>query len=452
LVLAFGWGKCSSQLLYRGMVMNVALPDRDFHVALAAAPVRLLYSLEDLFKLESIDAFKETLYQQYQSPYSARLATATFEGVAEFRSMVSAIGDESAEYDVADLQAASLVQHLINCGGGLEAFRDIWGPGTTTALISRLACGPLAELFDEWLAVIQSTDPSSSEYEYYRARFLFEAGEIESAAQITEPWIANDLSILERALAVQTQLAVGNFEIAAQFAGATEGVASEVLQDWVSTYDGWEQVSEGRFTIFGNGSRAALEERLYQTRLAYQRATDALGFSESQLPEHITVFYYDSEEASERGTTIIPAVDIHQTIWHVSSQDNLIEEFVMTLPSFVTKKTTVSNILRRGLSAVVTIDRSELVSQGCELLRLGEWTPFWRVGFGGLPDQLFEVQTGLMILYIVETYGMGVIPDLWVATARIGGGVSLDTAIHNVLGISRTDIEQEVLDSVLICE
>jgi len=74
------------------------------------------------------------------------------------------------------------------------------------------------------------------------------------------------------------------------------------------------------------------------------------------------------------------------------------------------------------------------------------------VGFGGLPDQLFEVQTGLMILFIVETYGMDVIRDLWVATARIGGGASLDTAIREIVGVSRTEIEEELLNSVLICE
>lgn len=453
LVLAFGWGKCSSQLLYKGMLMHITFPDRDFHAPLAAAPIRLLHSLDDLLKLESIDQFEETLYQQYQSPFSARLAMGTFEGIGEFRTMFATVGDASAEYDIASLQAASFVQYLIECAGGLEAFRSIWGPGTTEALIDRLTCGPLTELFDEWLTVIQATDPSAPEYAYYHARFLFEAGETAAAAQATETWSPSNLSSSQSLLAVRTQLAVGNFDAAAWFASGAEITSSAVLQAWVAAYDGWEQVTEGRVTVLGNKDRAAvLDERLHEVQTAYRAATEALGFTEGELPEHITMFYYETEAARKLGASIIPASSIHQTVWHISSQDNPVEQFIVTLPSFVTKKETASNLLRRGLSAAVTWLRDDLISAGCELVRAGEWTPLWRVGFGGLPDRLFEVQTGLMILYIVETFGMDVIPDLWVATARIGGGASLDTAIRNVLGISRTDIEQTLLDSVLICE
>jgi hypothetical protein len=86
------------------------------------------------------------------------------------------------------------------------------------------------------------------------------------------------------------------------------------------------------------------------------------------------------------------------------------------------------------------------------MLQSGEWTPLWRVGFGGVPDRLFETQTGLMIGFIVDTYGIDVIRDLWVATARIGGGVSLDTAIKNSLESSRSEIEGVLVDSVLVCE
>lgn len=452
LVLAFGWGRCSSQLLYQGMLMNVSSPDRDFHVPLAAAPTRLLYSLDDLLMLENIDAFGETLYQRYQSPYSPRMAMGTFESIGEFRSMLASVGDEASEYSIADLQAGSLVQYLIDCAGGQAAFRAIWGPGTSEALIARLTCGPLTELFGDWLTVIHAADTSSAEFASYQARFLFEAGDLESAAQATEAWLPNNLSGSDSILAVRTQLAVGNFEGAARFARAADRDTSETLESWVAIYSDWNQASDDRVTVLGNGTSVRLDELLQEVRVAYDFAGHFLGFIEDELPEHISVFYYDSDEASEIGETVLPVVSTHRTIWNISSQDNIVEEFVVTLPSFVTKKKTASNLLYRGLGAIATIDRDELVSRGCEMIQTGEWTPLWRVGFGGVPDRLFETQTGLMIGYIVDTYGVDVIRDLWVATARIGSGVSLDTAIKNILETSRTEIEKILVDSVLICE
>ncbi|MFC2079406.1 hypothetical protein ACFLSZ_05465 [Candidatus Bipolaricaulota bacterium] len=452
LVLAFGWGRCSSQLLYQGMLMNVSFPGKDFHVPLAAAPTRLLYSLEDMFLLEKADAYEETLYQRYQSPFSQRMAMGSLEGIAEFRAMFSGVDDESADYDIADLQAASLVQYLIECADGLQGFRSIWGPGTTEALLARLACGPSTKLFDDWMRSVRDADTHESEFDYYQARFQYEAGEIEGAAQLTDTWNPRTLSSSESVLAVRTQLAVGDFEAAARFASEADSSTSETLENWVASYNGWQRQDEGMFTIIGDGTSGTLSAVLEQVHSAYEMVADALGFRESELPEHITVFFYKSDDEREEGVLIIPVISTHRTLWHISSEDNVVEEFARTLPSFVVKKQTVSNILRRGLSAVLTVDRDELNRRGCEIFHSGEWTPLWRVGFGGLPDRLFEVQTGLMLQYIVDTYGVGVIRDLWVATARIGGGFSLDTALKNILDISRTDIEKTLLDTVLSCE
>ncbi|MBU1049291.1 hypothetical protein KKG90_04620 [Candidatus Bipolaricaulota bacterium] len=451
LVLAFGWGRCSSQVLYRGMLMNISAANEDFHVPVAAAPARLLYSLEDLLMLEKIDAFEDTLYQRYQSPFSARLAMGTLEGLSEFRSMFTTVGD-SAEYGIADLQAASLVQYLIGCAGGLEAFREVWGPGTSEALITRLACGPWSDLFDDWLTVARSVDPSTAAYQRYRARFLYEAGDIEAAAQITETWRPNDLPSADSVLAVRAQLAAGHFEAASRFANAAEPGISEVLVDWVAVYNGWKQVSDGTLTVFSRGTKAELDARLQEVKAAYVRAATFFGFSESELPEHASVFYYGSASTRDTGEAILPAADIHKAIWHFCPEDNMVVEFAGSMPSFVTMKSSASTLLRRGLTAVLTVDRDELISRGCEMLRLAEWTPLWRIGFGGMPDRPFETETGLMIGYILDTFGSDVVRGLWIATARIGGGVSLDTAIQSALGTSRTEIERTLVDSVLICD
>jgi len=452
LVLAFGWGRCSSQLLYQGMLLNVSFPERNFHTPLAAAPSRVLHSLQDLMRLEATDAFEKTLYQRYQSPFSQRLAIGSLEGLGEFRAMLSAFEDESSEYDIAELQAASLVQYLIECSGGLQEFRSIWGPGTTEALISRLTCGPLTDLAGDWLGVARETGATEDGFEYYQARFLYEAGGIEAAAHITESWDPRNLSSSESILVVRTQLAVGNFETAGRFARASEASTVNTLKAWVSSFEGWQSVVDGSFTILGDATEEDLSEVLQQVQASYEWVVEAFDFHESELPSHITVFYYGTDEDREQGRLMIPVVSTHGTMWHISSQDNIVEAFVVTLPEFVVKKKTASNLLRRGLTAVLTIDREELVERGCESLHAGEWIPLWRVGFGGVPNRILEVQTGLMIQFVIDTYGVEVIRDLWLATARIGGGLSLDTAFANILNTSRNEIETELIESVLRCE
>jgi len=451
LILAFGWGKCSSQLLYQGMLLNVASPGRNFHVPLAAAPPRMLHSLQDLIRLEAVEQFESTLYQRYQSPFSPRLATSTFEGLAEFRGMLSSYEDESFDYDIAELEAASLVQYLIECTG-LEGFRSAWGPGTTEALIAKLSCGSVTEVADNWLEAVHETDIAGDGFEYYKARFLYEAGEIQAAANRTRTWNPQTLSVSESMLAVRTQLAAGDFESAGRLAGAADVPITDTLEEWVAAFRDWQRVDEGMFTIMGQDTTAALREVLQVVETAYGLVSDTLGFQQSELPDHVIVFYYETDSGREEGTNIVPVVSTHRTLWHLSSQDNIVEEFISTLPTFVVRKETSSNLLRRGLTAALTIDREELIERGCELLRAGEWPPLWKAGFGGEPIQVLEVQAGLMMAYMLDTYGADVIRALWLATARMGGGVSLDTALGNVLDTSRTEIERELIDSVLDCE
>jgi hypothetical protein len=451
LVLAFGWGRCYSQLLYKGMLTTVLFPERDFHVALAAAPERILYSFDELLLLEQAGAFGETLYQRYQSPFSSRLVLGSLEGIGEFRSMLSDVSDESADYDLAHLQAASLVQYLIE-HAGMDAFRAAWGPGTTEALVLRLAASPLPELFEDWRARMRSADTASEEYNYYLARFLFESGDLAAAARVTEAWNPSGLSAARSLLGVRTQLAAADFVVARRFATSAAPSISSTLTGWVDAYAGCRQATDGFVTVLVSGSDVPVDEWLDRARTSYASAVRALGFREDELPEHITVFIYGTDDERDGGRQMLPVINIHRTMWHVSAHDDLLGEFVGTLPSFVVKKDTASNLLRRGLTAALCIDRQTLIDQGCEMVREAQWTSLARIGLGGVPDRLLDVQTGLMVWYVMDTYGVEAIRGLWAATARIGGGVSLDTALKNALNTSRSEIEAILLESILVCE
>jgi hypothetical protein len=452
LVLAFGWGDCHSQILYWGMLLNVLEPTRNFDVALSAAPPRLLRSLDDLLKLEAADAFGETLYERYQSPFSSRLAMGSLEGIAEFRTMFTKPGVELQEDTIPFLEAASLVHYLVECSGGLQSFRMIWGPGTTEAQIEKLACGSMAEIEDSWRMTIRSTNVQDGDYEYYRALFQYEAGDVEAAARRTAAWPLVGLTQEKSILAVRAQLSVGNLERAARFTDAAVDTVQPTLKEWVSLYSGWNAMSDGGFTVMGRLPEDELREQLEGVRSAYERVVGLLGFGENELPDHVTVFLYATAAERDVGASILPFDSVNRTIWHVSPEDSLIKSFADTLPSYVTGKDTASNMLQSGLRAALATGREDLLQAGCEILRAGEWTPLWRIGFGGTSDRILNTETGLMIQYVLDEYGPGVIRDLWMATAKMGGGQSLETAFHSVLDVTRTDIEQAIVNTVLNCE
>ncbi len=452
LLLAFGWGNCRSQLIYVGMLANIVESDRDFHMPVAAAPDRFILSLGDLLAQESAGQFEETLYQRYQSPFSARLAVGSFENMGEFLTMLTTLDDEAAEYGIADFEAASLVKYLIDCSGGLEAFRAAWGPGTTAALLDRLSCGTLDEIFEGWMASVHASDYEGDDFDYYRARFQFESGELRSAAGITDGWGPSGLSTSKSTLAWRTQIAAGDIQHASTFASSADANARDTLEAWQDVYEEYSMTQDGAYSVLSSGSEASRMDILDKVRSAYERVVAELALDGYVLPSHVTVIYYDDEASRELGKTAVPIDDTHRTLWHVATGDDLVATFAVTLPSYVVKKVTASNLLRTGLIAALTIDRDELIRRGCEILLAGDWTPLWRVGFGGIPEEILQTQTGLMMMYVLETYTAKVIPLLWTATARIGGGKSLDSAFNDVLDTSRTGIESELVESVLNCE
>jgi len=453
LVLAFGWGRCYSRLLYDGTAMILAEPDREFHSAVAAAPSRLRYSLEDLLRLEAEGEFPETLYQQFDSPFSASMALGSLESVATFYTFFGSEGNLIPEESLASLEAASLVQYLIECNGGMGALRSVWGPGRSEALLERLSCGPLADLSEAWWEAADAAGREEEDYDYYRALYLFEAGEFEEARRLTETWGEKELTDRQFALSIRCELSVGKFEeAAARIEGAGLTPSQSQLAEWVALFDGWGRAEEDGIVVFGAMSDEELGRLLGEVRDARARVSEALGFSADDLPPRMTVFFYDDAEARQTGKSVTPDVSTHQTAWHIVVGEDVGWILASTLPAYGYRISTSSNLLRTGLATAVTVEFGDLVEQGCELLVAGEWTPLWQLGFGAVPEAPFRTETGLMIGYLVDIHGEGLVRELWRATARLGGGMSIDSAILEFAGTSRREIEGALLNSVLVCD
>jgi len=450
LVLAFGWGQCYSQLLYTGTTMLLADPDRSFHPTVAAAPSRLRYSLEALLELDANGHFSETLYQQFDSPYSERMAFGSFESIAVFYSLFGDEGNLVPEEDFASLQSASLVEYLIQCSDGMAALKAVWGPGASRALFEQLASGPLADLGEAWHRTAIAEGQTGALYDYYRALSLFEAGEFEEAHRLTQAWGRGALTDEDVVLAARCAISVGEFEEASEWIEGA-GLSSGRPADWVALFSGWRRVVGEDVSVFGDRSEEELTRLLAEVQEARERVATGLAFTEDELPQRITVFLYEDAETRQAGESVTPAASMHQTAWHVVLGEDVAWALASTLPAYAYRVSTASNLLRTGVATAVTVEAEDLAEQGCRILTDGEWTPLWQLGFGGVTSGQFRTQTGLMIRYLIDGQGLEIVRQLWRATSR-EGGMSFDSAILELAGTSRRDIEQVLLNSVLVCD
>ncbi len=451
LVLAFGWGQCYSQLLYSGTAMVLGDPGRNYHSAVAAAPARLQYSFEELLRLEVAGEFPPTLYQRFDSPFSASMALGSLENVATFYTLFGSEGNLVPEESFTSLQAASLVQYLIECNGGIEALKSVWGPGASQILIDQLSCEPLGDLSKAWHETALASGRAEEDYDYYRALYLFEAGEFEDAHRLTETWRERELTEEDVVLAVRCALSVGEFAEAMAWIEEA-GSTSSRMAEWTALFDGWGSIEGDGISVFGERSDKELTRLLGEVGKACEDVAAGLGFSTDELPQRMTVFFYEDAEARQAGQSVTPDASMHQTAWHVVVGEDIGWILAFTLPAYAYRISAASNLLRTGLATAVAVEFEDLVEQGCQILTAGDWTPLWQLGFGGVPSHLFRIQSGLIVRYLFDVHGQELIRELWHATARLGGGMSFDSALLEFAGTSRRDIEQALLDSVLVCD
>jgi len=448
LVLAFGWGECFSQLLYEGTRGILVNPDRNHHVAVAAAPAKLRFSVEDLLQLDASGVFEQTIYQQFDSPFSSRLALSSFEGIAAFYSAFGSGG--IPEEDLESLQAASLVEYLIDRNGGIDAIREVWGPGSSRALLERLTGGAIEDLTASWWETAIDQGTASAEYDYYRALYLFEAGSFEEAHRFVAAWNADDLSPAGLALTVRVSLAVGAFDEAAAWAEAAGGDGQ--LAEWAALYAGWSRFEDDGITILGDLSEVEAGALVDEVRTGLASIASALALTAEQVPTRTTFFCYGDEVDRRAGSGVTPADNSQRTAWHIVEGESIAWALASSLPSYAYGIASASNLLQTGLAAVITIPRADLEATGCEIFLGGNWTPLWQLGFGGVAPDLFRTESGLLIGHVIDSQGLEIVPQLWRATARLGGGRSLDSALLEYAGTTRREIEEELLNTVLVCD
>ncbi len=454
LVLAFGWGECFSQLLYSGTLAVLTAPERNHHCAVAAAPERLRYSVDDLLMLELVGEFPETLYQQFDSPFSVCMLGGSLASIAMFYKYFGEDENfDSQQHAIPLLQAASLVQYLIDSSGGLGALRLVWGPGTSLSLIERFAGKPVDELDAAWMGEAIRRGSEGVTYDYYRAVYLFETGAFSEAYELTKAWAEDgrELTDEDDMLRARYALSVGAFDEAATWAGA-DSVTNDRLAGWIDLFHGWNRVERDGIVVLGDYSDEELVGVLERTREMRGRIATELEIGLDMLPGPMTLFYYKDAATRHAGEGLTPSDNAQRGAWHLVEGEDVAWILAATLPAYVFRVDTASTVLRTGLATAVTVASEELIAQGCDLLSAGDWMPLRQLGFGDVSSQPAQVQSGLLIHYLIEAHGWETVRRVWEATAKLGGSMSLESALRELTEMSKQDIEQVLLDSVLVCD
>ena len=436
LVMAFGWGRVYSQVLYIGAVANATYPDRDFHSIIAAAPERLAPSMDDVLEAEADGRLEETLYQLYDSPFSSRMLP----GLAELRKFYGLMeGIKPPLEELVAEYAASLVQYLIETYG-YEGLRTIWGPGTTRVLVERLA-GTGLDLFEaQWIETARPQGRTASDYPYQKARLALESGDVGGAYELAHA-LQETSSASTQDLLVRTELATGRFSEAAERCEA-QGEAVEGCA-FVGLYAESRVIEGGRLRILGPED-ADLETILETAQRTVASLETRLGLVPETFPDRVSIFVYRTEEDAARGSSLVLADSIHRTMIHVVASGDIDIELAEQLTEYVTQSKPISSLLQRGIAIAAVRSFEVLRAEAHALLEAEAWIALPRVDYNiGYPAQTVDTEVGFLFSSVLGEFGAETLLDLWVASAR---GRTLDTALLTVIGMTRASMEDDLVE------
>ncbi len=449
LVLAFGWGRCGSQILHAGTRLYATEPKRDFHAVVAALPDRLFLSLPELIRAEERGRFPESIYQQFDSPYSP--VSIAFSDLRKLFGL-SVHGEVSPE-DILVLEAASFVQFLIETKGGIRAVKQAWGRGSTVNLLNRIDLAPPEEMGARWYAAGIEAGRDAPDFPFLSVYYLLGGGFPDVAWTRSSTWHVEDLSQGEITLAVRCALVVGAFtEASALIFHLEEGEAKDDMQALLALYEGWTVTEAHGLRIFVSPqvSREGWPE-VSPIEHVYESMVNRLSLAPRDLPERMTLFFYPDTETQGRGESLIPLSSEKNATLHFLPDDDAAYRMGEVLPIYAWGKDTYSRLLRAGVAMALSCDEDLLVEEGCRLRQAKLWFSLSSIDFGMASQRTVEVEAGLLVHYLLEKYGGEALREIWIATSPLDRYLSFDTALSEVCATTREEVEESLFSSFLPC-
>ncbi len=442
LVLAHGWGKCTAQVLYAGMAVYAADPERDYHAFVAALPERARHTVGELISLEASGSFPRTFYQDYASPFVLRFGISLSATKRHFD--IPRYFDIAPEAHQLYLEAASLVEYLIEEHRSMEAVREAWDVGASTNILAALSGWSGEELTEHWHAFALQAGRTAVDYPIERVRLLVESGACDEAFALTESWSASGAAPEELELMIVSSILVGDFaRTRSVMTQASEDAIDPGVLAWARELVDGSTTTAGTVRIVSGSTALPSDAELRRIETTAEAIAELLGPENAAAIEPTTVIVYSNEAERERAAAFLARSGIPSRLTQVVAGDDIARAIAHALPTYVLGESR-SKLLERGLALMVSSDRADLLERATTIRNAGDWQPFGTLSYMGHDVEEADVQSAFLVRAILAEYGAANLRAIWRSTSTLGGGSCLDTALKTHVGITRQELEERL--------
>lgn len=385
------WGSPSYRFLRVGLIAALTQPPLESLVA--ALPERLSFTLEELLRWERRGGF------MIFSPLSEK--------------------DDPAfpSESLAQAHATTLVRFLLELGGRAKLQR-LWRRSPWEEAIGALYGLTLAELEDRWRGWLNEAGQASSGYNFYRGKYLAAVGRREEA----QHW-------LERALTEGEERARIELERLRCERTSREKESCGCAQRC--------RASENFIVHYSEDLESEAARVLEQAEAKLSHILGRLQLAREHLPSPVVIVLHADRVPSFSG------IDALRGRVHLDIRDSVGYALARVMVHHWQKHQTYSEVLRRGLAYY--LDRPNYLEEAERLSMTANWVPFASLDFEAYRFESVRVGAAAMVGYLLESRGIEKLRELWVQTAPLGGDRSLDGALRVVYGLTRGQLERELI-------
>jgi hypothetical protein len=197
-----------------------------------------------------------------------------------------------------------------------------------------------------------------------------------------------------------------------------------------------------------------MEDAVRQAEVVRDRALLAFGTLPPAEEVVRTLFFYLDREDASYGARLAPVFkDIgsqgHYCVSDQTLSADLEEDVASTVLANAYGEMSYSQLLRIGAVEYARVSESDLLDYGAQLVRDARWCPLRTLQVGSAAEDVVATEAALLIRHVLHSCAAEGFRTMWMTTAAVTQFYSIDSALRQVCGMSRQDVESLILGELL---